>query len=278
MIFHSETKMLKRNTLRGYCHSFCYLVLCLLSFFNTVQAQDDIPNPPNPPRLYNNLSIVFPNFISSADALNLEKRLVAFADSTSNQIVVVVVDDLGGYEPWEFATRIGDKWKVGQEKEDNGIVLLIKPTGGKGERKTFIAVGQGLEGAIPDATCRQIVDNEILPNFKEEKYLEGITAAVNVLEDLSKGEYNSKEYADKIKKSERFSKILMIIIAIVVIVVIFIFGKRGGGFGDGITIGAGHAFFHGHSRRGGGWGGGSSGGFGGFGGGGFGGGGSGGSW
>ncbi len=252
----------------------------LLSFFfvGKVFAQDDIPEPPNPPRLYNNLSLEFSDLIAADEAIKLEKRLVAFADSTSNQIVVVVVDDLGGYEPWDFATRLGDKWKVGQEKEDNGIVILIKPTGGKGERKTFIAVGKGLEGAIPDATCHQIVEHEILPNFKEEKYLEGITAAVDVLEDLSKGEYNSKNYDEKVKKSERFSKILMVIIAIVIILVIFIFGRRGGGFGDGVTIGAGHAFFHGHSRRGGGWGGGSSGGFGGFGGGGFGGGGSGGSW
>jgi uncharacterized protein len=254
------------------------IAFCLLVVFNNSFAQDDIPAAPSPPKLYNNLSVEFPNFISSADALELEKRLVAFADSTSNQIVVVVVDDLGGYEPWDYATRIGDKWKVGQEKEDNGIVLLIKPTGGKGDRKTFIAVGKGLEGAIPDATCHQIVEHEILPNFKEEKYLEGITSAIDVLEALSKGEYNSKAYADQIKKSEKFSKILMIIIAIVIIVLIFIFGRKGGGFGDGVTLGAGRAFYHGHSRRGGGWGGGGSGGFGGFGGGSFGGGGSGGSW
>jgi uncharacterized protein len=263
-------------------HLFDFTLSCIalfsISFANYSCAQDDIPSAPNPPRLYNNLSVEFPDFLSSTDALELEKRLVAFADSTSNQIVVVIIDDLGGYEPWDYATRIGDKWKVGQEKEDNGIVLLIKPTGGKGERKTFIAVGKGLEGAIPDATCHQIVEHEILPNFKEEKYLDGITAAIDVLEDLSKGEYNSKIYDEKVKKSERFSKILMVIIAIVIILVVLIFGRRGGGFGDGVTLGAGSAFYHGHSRRGSGWGGGSSGGFGGFGGGGFGGGGSGGSW
>lgn len=263
----------KRNRLFG---NLTVMLFFLLSAFKTF-SQDAIPEPPNPPRLFNNLSVEFSNFIATDQVEKLEKRLVAFADSTSNQIVVVVVDDLGGYEPWEFATRIGDKWKVGQENEDNGIVLLIKPTGRKGERKTFIAVGQGLEGAIPDATCKQIVDHEILPNFKEEKYYEGIVSAIDVLEDLSKGEYNSKAYADKVKKSERFSKILMVIIAIVVIVIVLLFGRKGGGFGDGITIGGSRAFYYGNSRRGG-WGGGGSGGFGGFGGGSFGGGGSGGSW
>jgi uncharacterized protein len=276
MRFLLEAKVIWGLMLKKLHLSMLGILVLILSSFHTF-SQDDIPDAPNPPRLYNNLSIAFPNFIAIDEALELESRLVAFADSTSNQIVVVVVDDLGGYEPWEFATRIGDKWKVGQEKEDNGIVLLIKPSGGKGERKTFIAVGQGLEGVIPDATCKQIVDHEILPNFKEEKYFEGIIAAVDVLEDLSKGEYNSKAYADKVKKSERFSKILMVIIAIVIIVIVLLFGRKGGGFGDGITLGGGRAFYYGHSRRGG-WGGGSSGGFGGFGGGSFGGGGSGGSW
>jgi uncharacterized protein len=276
MRFLLEAKTISHRNLKRLYLSIFGMLLLLLSAFNSF-SQDDIPDAPNPPKLYNNLSIEFPNFLDAEESEKLEKRLVAFADSTSNQIVVIVVDDIGGYEPWEFATRVGDKWKVGQEKEDNGIVLLIKPTGGKGERKTFIAVGQGLEGAIPDATSKQIVDHEILPNFKKEKYFEGIVAAVEILEDLSKGEYNSKAYAEKVKKSERFSKVLMVIIAIVVIAIVLIFGKRGGGFGDGITMGGSRAFYYGNSRRGG-WGGGSSGGFGGFGGGGFGGGGSGGSW
>ncbi len=247
------------------------LVTCSLSIF----AQDDIPAAPSPPRLYNNLSKEFPTFLSAADADYLEKRLVAFADSTSNQIVVIVVDDFGGYEPWEYATRIGDKWKVGQEKEDNGIVLLIKPTGGKGERKTFIATGRGLEGAIPDLTCQQIVQNEILPNFKKGAYLQGITAALDVLQALSKGEYNSDQYAKKHQNEAGWLEILVILI-VITIVVLIIFKGRGGG-GNGFSIGPGGIFMGGFSvghRSSGSFGGG----FGGFGGGSFGGGGSGGSW
>ncbi len=251
----------------------CLLFVCSFS----LSAQEDIPSAPNPPRLYNNLSKEFPTFLSAADAEYLEKRLVAFADSTSNQIVVVVVDDLAGYEPWDYATRLGDKWKVGQEKEDNGIVLLIKPTGGKGERKTFIATGRGLEGAIPDLTCRQIVQNEILPNFKKGNYLQGITAALDVLQSLSKGEYNSDQYAKKNRNDASWIEILVILF-VITIVVLIIFKGRGGG-GNGFSIGPGGIFFGsafggGHHRSSGSFGGG----FGGFGGGSFGGGGSGGSW
>lgn len=246
-------------------------------------SQDGIPAAPNPPRLYVNLSTEFPDFLSSEEANQLEKDLENFAETTSNQIVVVIVDDLAGYEPSEYAYKIGDKWQVGHEKEDNGIVILIKPTGGKNERKTFIATGRGLEGAIPDYTCNEIVENELLPNFREGNYYEGIKSALATLKSLSKGEFNSKQYAKKHKKSNVLTVIVLIILAIVLII---IFSARNGGRGgDGFTMGAGGIFFGGFgggfggNSGGGGFGGGSSGGgFGGFGGGSFGGGGSGGSW
>jgi uncharacterized protein len=253
-------------------------ILTLLLSNSFVFAQDDIPNAPVPARLYNNLSKEYPDFISSGEAQELETRLVNFAETTSNQIVVVVVDDLGGYEPWEYAAKLGDKWKVGHEKEDNGIILLIKPTGGKGERKTFIATGRGLEGAIPDLTCNEIVENELLPNFKEGNFYAGILAAVDVLESLSKGEYNSDQYAQKNAKKDGVVTFLVIFVIIIIVVIIIAKNGRGGGF----TMGGGGIYFGGGGYRGGGggWGGGSSGGggFGGFGGGSFGGGGSGGSW
>lgn len=255
------------------------LFVGVLALFTT--AQDGIPAKPNPPKLYNNFSNEMPDFLSESEALQLDSDLEAFAKSTSNQIVVVVVDDLAGYEPWEFATKLGDQWQVGHEKEDNGIVILIKPSGGKGERKTFIATGRGLEGAIPDYTCNQIVDNELLPNFKNGDYYEGITAALSVLKSLSKGEFNSDQYAKQNEKKDSLVKVILVIIVIVVIVIVMSRGNKGGG--RGMTMGSRGIFFGSGfgGGYGGGWGGGSSGGgggFGGFGGGSFGGGGSGGSW
>jgi len=133
---------------------------------------------------------------------------------------------------------------------------LIKPTGGKGERKTFIATGRGLEGAIPDYTCSQIVDNELLPNFKKEAYYEGIQSALKVLKGLSQGEFNSKQYQKKNEKKDSISRAILIIVVIIVVVIIFARNNRGGGRG-GYTMGAGGIFFGGF---GGGSGGGSSGG------------------
>ena len=274
MMYHLEEK----NKMEKLKQIFTLISIFLVTVFGSF-AQDDIPDAPNPPRLYNNLSAEYSDLLSPDQARELEAKLVNFAEQTSNQVVVVVVDDLAGYEPWEYCAKLGDKWKIGQEKEDNGIIILIKPTGGKGERKTFIATGRGLEGAIPDYTCNEIVENELLPNFKNGEFYLGITESLDVLLALAKGEYDSDEYAKKNKKDNVW---IVFGVLFVIFVLVAIFGRKGGGGGrGGMSIGEGLFWGSMMSGRGGGsgFGGGSSGGgFGGFGGGSFGGGGSGGSW
>ena len=175
-----------------------HLFLFLFLFFSlTLFSQNGIPDAPNPPRLVNNFSKEFPNFLSVEEQEMLENKLVSFAESTSNQIVIIIVDDLAGYEPAEYAYELGDKWGIGHEKEDNGIVILIKPTGGAGERKFFIATGKGLEGAIPDITCRQIEEEELIPYLKTGEYYKALDNTTDVLMKFAKGEYNSAKYAKK---------------------------------------------------------------------------------
>lgn len=256
------------------------LFITFLSWGISLLGQrDGIPSKPVPPRLINNLSKEFPDFLSQKEEASLEAKLDKFAEETSNQIVVVIVDDLNGYEPFDFATELGQQWKVGHEKEDNGIVVLIKPTGGKNERKYHIAVGYGLEGAIPDLTCRKIEENELLPYLKNSDYYTALDKTTDVLMSLAKGEFNSKEYA---KKHYNSPSLLKVIIIVIIIIIFFIIRFRnGGGRGNGFTMGSGGIFFGGFGGGSSGFGGGSSsggGGFGGFGGGSFGGGGSGGSW
>lgn len=247
----------------------------LISVFSSFAQNDDIPERPNPPKLVNDFSAT--DFLLAEEEQMLEQKLVAFADSTSNQILIIIADDLAGLEPWQYATELGNKWGVGQEKLDNGIVILIKPSGGKGERKYFIAVGKGLEGAIPDLTCRQVEQQELIPYLKAGRFYEALDRTTNVLMSLAKGEINSDEYAKKAQKKFPIG----IIVPLILIILFIIFRASKGGGDGGLTMGAagfllGSAL--GGRRGGGGFGGGSSGGFGGFGGGGFGGGGSGGNW
>jgi uncharacterized protein len=256
---------------------FTSLVLFICLSFS-VLAQ--FPSPKSPPRFYNNFSSI--QLLTSAEEAQIENQLEKFEAETSNEIAIIVVDDLKGYEPWNYAARIGEEWGVGKEKEDNGIVLLIKPTK---KREVFISVGRGLTGAVPSGITFEIVNNEILPNFKQDNYFQGIKQAIDVLSDLSKGEYNSKQYSKKNKKEIGFfGGLILVVLIIIIVIVIARKGGRGGGGGIGSSIASG--IFWGSIANGGfgggrgGFGGGSSGGggFGGFGGGSFGGGGSGGSW
>jgi uncharacterized protein len=258
------------------CFNFS-LALVLVFFFSqsTFAQSDGLPEKPNPPHLINNLSQEFPDFFSAEETAALESKLEELSNTSSNQIVVVVVDDLNDMEPWSYATELGQKWGVGQGKDDNGIVILIKPTKSGIGRKTHIAVGYGLEGAIPDLTANRIVEEEINPSLKAGRNFEAVDKGITVLIALAKGEYNYKTYD---KSSKKLPGSLIFKLIVIILVIILLSRKNRGG---GMSIGRGGVFMapmFGGFGGGSGGGGDSSGGFGGFGGGGFGGGGSGGSW
>ena len=155
----------------------CLSVLCaaLAVFVSTAAAQ--VPEKPAVPRAVNDFAGIF----SASDAEYMNRALVSFADSTSNRIVVVTVNDLGGMEPAMFAYEIGEQWGVGSSKFDNGVVVLVKPKTASSSGQVYIAVGYGLEGAIPDAIAKRIVENEMIPRFRQEDYAGGVAAALNVL-------------------------------------------------------------------------------------------------
>jgi uncharacterized protein len=208
----------------------------------------------------------------------LENKLVALDDSTSTQISVVIVPTIGDKNISDFNVELGRAWGVGGKQNNNGVVLLIA----KDDRKLDIAVGYGLEGALPDVTAKSIIDDVIVPNFKGNDYYRGIDEGTDAIIAAVKGEYNTPRA--KSSKGMPSGKLIVIII-----IVLFILFSSGGGGNKGGTFmsrrGArglpGPIFWPMGGSGGGGWGGGSSGGgggFGGFGGGSFGGGGSSGSW
>lgn len=209
--------------------------------------------------------------MDASSASEIEKRLEDFYHTTSNQICIVIVDDMGGMEAWQFATELGAKWGVGSKDFSNGVVILIKPTGGAGQRDLHIAVGRGLEGAIPDLATKSIRENEMVPLMKNGDHYGALIAAVNAIEKAAKGEYEVKVERKQNLLDKRST--WLIVLVIIILISLFSKNKRGGG---GNYSGRG---FYGGGYSGGSFGGGSSGGgFGGFGGGSFGGGGSGGKW
>lgn len=257
-----------------------WLLGVLVFCFGSLLAQ--VAERPNPPKLVNNLSIQFPDFLSASETQQLEEKLEQFSNETSNQICIVIVDDLNGTDAASYATKLANEWGVGKKESNNGVVILIKPTQDNGGRDLFMAVGYGLEGAIPDLATKRIIDQELFPNLKAGQNFVALDRATNVLMQLAKGEINVKDYTRKPKKNNSFSAIIIIIV-----VIIFLLRMFKGGGGGGYTFGRGGRSIYwggggfGSGFGGGSWGGGGSssgGGWGGFGGGGFGGGGSGGKW
>ena len=245
-----------------------------------------LPARPDPPRLVNDLADV----LGDTDAM--EDTLEALARDTGNQIVVVTVTDLLGLDPWDYALQLGREWGVGQKDKNNGVVVLIKPKTSRSKGRAYIAVGYGLEGAIPDAVATRIVNSEMIPHFKRDDYRGGAQAAIDVLVPLARGEYGPDAYTGRLSAEEDDDDVIL---AVAIFIMIFGFVMVFGGAAmisddDDFRSGGGSATWGGPIIFGGGgrssssssWSGGSSswggGGFGGFGGGSFGGGGGGGSW
>jgi uncharacterized protein len=271
---------MKIKTIKSYLVIFI-LIFSITGLVSPVGAQD-FPEPMNPPRMVNDFS----GFLGTNEAGSLERKLQDFYYNTSTQIYIIVVDDLKGYDPADYATQIGEKWEVGTEDKDNGIVILVKPKTQSSNGEVFIAVAYGLEGVVPDITANHIVKEEILPRFQQGDFYGGLNSATDVLIELTKGEYTADEYIER-TGGGRGASIPGIIFLIFIAIAIF-----GGGRGSrrNSSIGRNLPFWlllgmmgSGSRSHGGSWGGfsGGSGGFGGFGGGGggsFGGGGAGGSW
>jgi len=256
------------------------LIICL--YATVVAYADGIPPRPYPPRLVND----FCKILSAGENQQLENELVKFDDSTGVQITVVSVNDFEGYTRAEYADMLGEKWGVGRKKLNNGVVILIKPTGGKNEREVHIAVGYGLESVLPDAICKRIVDNEMIPNFENGNYYEGLVKGVKIIRELALGEYPPEAYKKRTDKNPIMS--FLPLLFFLVIFIFFAFARNSHSTMSGGSSGKSALFWtilmmmgnRGGGGNSGGWGNFSGGGgsFGGFGGGSFGGGGAGGSW
>ena len=219
-----------------------------------------------------------------ADILNpqeekaLENKLIRYSDSTTTQIVVISIEDLKGEDIGILTPKWAHEWGIGQEKEDNGILILVA----KNDRKIWISPGYGVEDRLTAGINGELIRNVIIPEFKAGSYYQGLDKGADAIFEVLKGKYKGTR-----KESKNNFPFVIIVVFVIILILIISKGSKGGGgnyrggsgldLGDIIilsSLGRGNGSFGGGS-----FGGGSSGGFGGgFGGGGFSGGGAGGSW
>ncbi len=240
--------------------------------------------PPKP----NRLVVDYAGVLSRAEFQALERKLEAYNDSTSTQIAVVLDKSLEGENPFEYSYRIAEKWGIGQRGKDNGVLIYVAVE----DHKIFIQTGSNVEGALPDAIVKRIIENVLVPKFRRGRFYQGLSRATTMIMGLLSGEFSMNTGGEPFPM-EAFVFLFLFLIAVIAIVSYLVWRCKktgncgdddGGGYYRGGTYRSGRGgrwIIGGGSFGGGGFSGGGGfggGGFGGFGGGGFSGGGAGGSW
>src|ERR1044071_882288 len=146
------------------------LFIFLVAFNSIANSQDHwYPTskqevPPKPNHLVDDLA----DMLSADEENSLERKLVAESDSTSTQIAILTIEELNEYDISSLAFKIGDAWGIGGPNQDNGVLILVS----KNDHDVFIATGRGMEGPVPDVTAKKIIDNIIVPRFRNGNYYE----------------------------------------------------------------------------------------------------------
>lgn len=195
-------------------------ILVLLPMWS--MAQDKLPVPSAPQSWVNDYAGIF----SQDEAARLDQKLSMFEQANSTQIFIVSIDENGGYPADMLAPMIGEEWGVGQQGQDNGIVMLFDMQ----DRQMFIATGYGNEEFVTDLEAGLIVRNELTPAFKQGEYYAGVDEATSVIISLLDGEYTPEEYR-KQNSSGGGASIGGIIFMIIIISMLFGGRRRSSGMG-----------------------------------------------
>lgn len=187
------------------------------------------------------------NTLNESELFQLNSKLKSFEDTTSNQIVVLIIPSLEENSIEVLANEIFNHNKIGSKANDNGILILIV----KDDKEIRIEVGYGLEGRLTDATSSSIIRNEMIPFFKENKFYEGIDAGINAIFQAIEGEYINRNFNEE----DQFDVLSLIIFLIFIIIIINFYSRNrtfrigrnvggynspwGGGFGGGGFTGFG---------------------------------------
>lgn len=159
----------------------------------------------------------FTNSLTMSQISSLERDLKTYDDTTSNQIVVLMINTLKGEDLVDFSISVAEKNKIGRKGKDNGILILVV----KNDRKVRIEVGYGLEDIVTDALASNIIRNIMIPYFRKGNYYEGLYRGVLTLQDVIAGKYTA-EVSDK---SEKIPFIVLIITLSAIILLLNFIGR-----------------------------------------------------
>src|SRR2546422_6629945 len=160
------------------------LAIALLLLAIYAQAAEVIP--PKPDRYFND----YARIVSPAAALRFNEQLAQFERETSDQVVVSVFPKMqSDSDIADYTQRVAQAWGVGQKERRNGVLLFVFIQ----DRKMFIQVGYGLEGALPDITAFDITEYHIKPLFRNGNYEGGLATGIDLICKAIRGEYKDQE-------------------------------------------------------------------------------------
>jgi uncharacterized protein len=224
------------------------IILIIIFSLTAASAQPELP-------LLKKWATDFTGTLTSNQLDNLNSRLENYEDTTTNQLVMLMIRTLNDYPIESYSYEVAEKNKIGTKENNNGALLFIA----KDDRKLRIEVGYGLEGVLPDALANSIIRNVIIPHFKKDDFYAGISAGIDAIISTIAGEYR----ADKNIPSDEDEPVLPTLIMIIFGLILFFMrglgrkGKRGftywggmggfggrssGGFGGGGFSGGGGSF------------------------------------
>jgi uncharacterized protein len=181
----------------------------LLFFFLTGKIAFALDLPDKPNKLVND----YTNTLSSSEQAQLESKLVAFDDSTSTQVTVVIVPNTQGDDIADYAVQLFNKWHIGQKEKNNGVMLVVA----KDDHRVNITTGFGVEGVLPDIVCNHIIQNDIVPEFRNNNYFEGIDAGTTSIMKIVSGEFTGAAYVQKHKEKPVYFPFAMFLFIVFII-------------------------------------------------------------
>ena len=158
------------------------LALLLLAT-GLVRAQFKIPD--KPPLAEQTSLYDYVGLLEPAQARALEQKLIRYSDSTSTQIVVAIIASTEGEDIQYLGAQWGHKWGIGQQKEDNGILVLLA----RDARRIGINTGYGVEEFLTDALSKRIIETVIIPEFRKGDYYAGLDKGTDAIFQVLTGQF-----------------------------------------------------------------------------------------
>jgi len=128
----------------------------------------------------------------------LDNELAEHEKKTGNQVVIVTLRSLQGYNIEDFGYQLGREWGIGEKEKSNGVLLIVAPN----ERKVRIEVGYGLEGVLTDAISHNIIQTQILPSFRDKEYEQGIVKGTTAILKALQGDYKPTKQRRHVSKDK----------------------------------------------------------------------------